>query len=355
MRDTRLKTQDSRHKTQGMRHVACRLSRVACHALHPVLGTRAGQALVELAILGAMILLVLGVLVDYGLRADFTQHAMMRTFREVLHDASRQTAPGEPISTSRLSLADRRIPDPANPFALGGTAAISGSAGGVTQNYQLHKTPDTPADMPHFYALIGGAEVNCGGIGCLTSGIRRVGGFAMSLPRYQVVYGASNVCAGGKNCPAAVGELFIQDPCMGEIVDVDMCRRVGRLMTNDAACAYECGLEGRSDCGTVCDQRTYPTDRPWYTTATEEQWAALEPLGVQPGSTRRSVLKGPGTGDAFIQKLESDERIATTTALTSEETTTREFRSRAAGANTDTKTVTSTNAVDGAVTWETAW
>jgi hypothetical protein len=154
-----------------------------------------------------MILLVLGVLVDYGLRADFTQHAMMRTFREVLHDASRQTAPGEPISTSRLSLADRRIPDPANPFALGGTAAISGSAGGVTQNYQMHKTPDTPADMPHFYALIGGAEVNCGGVGCLTSDIR-YGGSAASLARYQVVYGASNVCVvGAKNCPVGPGAL----------------------------------------------------------------------------------------------------------------------------------------------------
>ena len=340
------------------------MSLVACHALHPSLRTRAGQALVELAILGAMILLVLGVLVDYGLRADYTQHAMMSTFRRVLKDAAAQTRDGVPISTSRLSFADRRIPDPINPFSLGPSATITASAGGVTQNYQMHKTPDTTADMPHFYALIGGAEVNCGGIGCLTSGIRCApayapAGFVANLPRYQVVYGASNVCVvDGKTCPVGecqIGQLFIQDPCMGEIVDVDMCRRLARLMTNSAACEYECNLEGRDYCAAVCG---YEMDRPWYTTATEEQWAALEHLGIQPGSTRRSVLKGPVAGDAFIQKLESAERIGTTTAFESEETTTRRFvyRNRSAGADpAPAKTVTSTSAVDGAVYWETAW
>jgi len=142
---------------------------------------------------------------------------------------------------------------------------------------------------------------------------------------------------------------------MGEIVDVDMCRRLARLMTNSAACEYECNLEGRDYCAAVCG---YEMDRPWYTTATEEQWAALEHLGIQPGSTRRSVLKGPVAGDAFIQKLESAERIGTTTAFESEETTTRTFSYRkgdADTADTNAKAVTSTSAVDGAVTWETAW
>ena len=359
------------------------MSLVACHALHPSLRTRAGQALVELAILGAMILLVLGVLVDYGLRADFTQHAMMSTFRRVLKDAAAQTRDGVPISTSRLSFADRRIPDPINPFSLGPSATITASAGGVTQNYQMHKTPDAEPDLPHLYvgfrttdvdgnSTTAGVDCQDTGKGCLTSGIRCApayapAGFVANLPRYQVVYGASNVCVvDGKTCPVGecqIGQLFIQDPCMGEIVDVDMCKRLARLMTDSPACEYECSLEGRSvlDCRTVCGQAT---DSPWYTTATEAQWAALEHLGIQPGSARRSVLKGPEDGGAFIQKLESAEtlesagRIDTTTAFESEETTTRRFvyRNRSAGADpAPAKTVTSTSAVDGAVYWETAW
>ena len=83
--------------------------------------SRCGQAMLELAVFGSLMLMVLGALVNYGLNADASQRAMMGSFRQALSDAARTHDPNDPtpMSVSRLLIHDQHFPDPSNPFAVG--------------------------------------------------------------------------------------------------------------------------------------------------------------------------------------------------------------------------------------------
>lgn len=86
-----------------------------------------GQALLELAIFGSMIILILGAMLNYGLNAEYTQRAMMESFRQA------EAAP----NTSYLLVQDRHIPNPSHPYAVGALVPVTASAS-VTRSNQLN-------------------------------------------------------------------------------------------------------------------------------------------------------------------------------------------------------------------------
>lgn len=95
-----------------------------------------GQALLELAIFGSLLLLLLGALLNYGLNADYSQQVFMKTFREALRRANGGSA-------SVIVVRDRYIPNPANPFAIGSPLPVSASAS-VTKDFDLRHHQGRP-------------------------------------------------------------------------------------------------------------------------------------------------------------------------------------------------------------------
>ncbi len=98
--------------------------------LHAVRSQLRGQALLELAVFGSFLLLVLGALINYGLNTENTQWALMKSFRDALSRASGGSA-------SVTVVRDRYIPNPSSPFAVGSPVPVSASAS-VTKDFALH-------------------------------------------------------------------------------------------------------------------------------------------------------------------------------------------------------------------------
>lgn len=109
------------------------------HTLH--LHTCKGQALLELAVFGGLLVFLLGVLLNYGLNYNFNQQAQMQAFRNALTDADKDV--------TYMYFKDRHIPDPIDPFAIGSITPITASAS-VTRSYLLQETPDPgiKSDLP---------------------------------------------------------------------------------------------------------------------------------------------------------------------------------------------------------------
>lgn len=124
-----------------------------------------GQALLELAIFGSLLILLLGALVNYGLNADSTQQSMMASFRKAL-----SLAPG-PGRASVTVVRDKHFPNPAHPFAMGSVFPVSASSS-VTRDFAMHETADNESELPKLtldingtikqYAIAGSDDI-CGG------------------------------------------------------------------------------------------------------------------------------------------------------------------------------------------------
>ena len=93
-----------------------------------------GQALVELAIFGAIFILILGSLLSYGLRYNFQQQVSMTAFRRALKIASDP----ERGSGAYMMITEKHIPNPSDMYGIGDKTAITASAS-VTRNYAMHE------------------------------------------------------------------------------------------------------------------------------------------------------------------------------------------------------------------------
>lgn len=136
-----------------------------------------GQALIELALFGSLLVFLLGVLINYGLTYNFNQKAMMESFRRALGYAD--------DGSTYVYFKDKHIPDPINQFAMGHFVPITASAG-VTRNYQLQVTPDPGvySDLPGMILNMNGTEREY-----KTAGYRREGDIAISNKgKYEKVY-----------------------------------------------------------------------------------------------------------------------------------------------------------------------
>jgi len=96
-----------------------------------------GQALIELAVFGSILILLLGALINYGLNTEYTQQVWMKSFREALGLASGGSA-------SVIVVRDRYLPNPGNPFATGSPLPVSAGAS-ITRDFELqHHQGGTP-------------------------------------------------------------------------------------------------------------------------------------------------------------------------------------------------------------------
>lgn len=125
-----------------------------------------GQALAELAILGSLMILVMGSLISYSLRYNQQQDISQEAFRralEVVSDTASDGDSGEYVkhpSANYMIIEDKHIPDPLNPFAMGSVSPIMASAS-VTRDWAMQLTPNNNDELPHTRIRINGQEINC--------------------------------------------------------------------------------------------------------------------------------------------------------------------------------------------------
>ena len=107
----------------------------------------AGQALLELSIFGALIIMLIGVLVSYGLKYNFQQQVSIEAFRAA-QELAQELDGGLPRGSSSITLVkDKHIPDPSNPFGVGSVTPIMASAS-ITRDNRLDATPDDYEGLP---------------------------------------------------------------------------------------------------------------------------------------------------------------------------------------------------------------
>lgn len=100
-----------------------------------------GQAILELAVFGSILIMLLGILVNYGLKYNFQQQVMQQAFRKALGIAANRP------SATYILVKDRHIPDPSNPFGVGSVMAVSSSAS-IVRDYKMQETADTAGELP---------------------------------------------------------------------------------------------------------------------------------------------------------------------------------------------------------------
>ncbi len=290
-----------------MQHATCVSQERATS--HEPRATNRGQALLELAIVGAVALWMLSFLVNYGLQADYRQQDLMASFRLGLASAAQAVIDGHPTSVTHVVVNDRHVPVPSHPFAIGPTTPLGAASGAVSRDYRAHETAETDDELPRVRLTIQGQDVNCpsarpeaGILGCTTSGFRQEPITNDNKDKYQEIYGSLNAHKDGQR---------VLDACEGEIISFEGCVRQARIIVDEQVCIDQCerGKQPGSkvNCPKTCRQAI---PFPWYAqgateaTGTHEdgrhRWTfpaleALVPgrqsLGLQPGYVKERRLE----------------------------------------------------------------
>ena len=335
------------------------------------LTTLTAQALAELAIFGSILLMLLGVLVNYGLRYNFQQQVIQQAFRKAIaHD------PATPESDTNLILKDKYIPDPVNHFGVGSFVPVSASAS-VTRSYALDAGAESAGELPKLIMQINGQEQTY-----RTAGFRIEENIDYDLNliyKYQEIYGgtaldgckaAEQVCVysddgvytcteeasytGNGTCikgwislldgsainedletlkvmttgtdtdgntvteetPVAIKAIRIVDAMAGEIVDYGGALRQCRMITNPAFCKQECEKGKKygstKDCNTICDSSM---QAPWYCEEGKlDQLFTLESnrykaMGLQPDFTKDTTISNSLERDEDQAGITTKEKV----------------------------------------------
>jgi len=325
-----------------------------------------GEALLEVAIFGAIIIMLLGVLINYGLRYNYQQKAMQQAFRKSLNKAV--VEPG--VSISNVMISDEHIPNPSDTFGIGSATPFTGSAGGVVRDYQMVETASDESALPRITLNINGEEFNY-----TTAGFRDEQNVPEeSLDRYKEIYGSGNVWETGEGecrdeeesndpntgvliitCNKPTKNIRIIDSCTGEIIDYGTAVKQCRMIVDSAACEKECergnksvtDSENEQDCETICGQTM---NVPWYCAGYTETdtvnhaynfpfleqlfvSSALKTMGLQPDYEQSAVT------DNSLRKVETASGITTTDNVDWNTTTTRKIITKPYG-STSGDTVT---------------
>lgn len=261
----------------------------------------AGQALLELALFGAILIMLLGVMVSYGLRYNYQQKTMMDAFRKSLNESTVYERGGQ---ASVTVVSDEHIPDPANPFAVGSVSPFTSSAS-VVRSYKMQESADTEEELPQMTIQIQGQPLSY-----KTAAFKDVGNITASLDKYKEIYGDTNVFERIKKS----GNYTVIDSCEGQVLSYDGCKRQCRMITNATFCVRECerGREPSSKvppCVTICGQ---PMDAPAYC----GQLDAMFAFAIAAGKPRVMGLQADTTKEASmnnaLRKQESGNTITTT-------------------------------------------
>ena len=132
--------------------------RMLLHSQMTCLIKQKGQALVELATFGTILLLCLGVLIQYGMHANYQQSLQMQAFRKAMRAAYYKSGPA--ASTSIQMIHDKAIPDPRDPWGFAERSGIGAGASVIwdsnMQGIYIEDYSDTPeiSDLPRSYIEI---------------------------------------------------------------------------------------------------------------------------------------------------------------------------------------------------------
>jgi len=100
-----------------------------------------GQAAIELAIFGSLILLALGVFVRYGLNVNYSQKIKMDAYGK-----ARAEMNSEAESTIYVVLRDKPMPNPSNPFGVTSRDSVFFASETVGRLKGVFDTPEYPSD-----------------------------------------------------------------------------------------------------------------------------------------------------------------------------------------------------------------
>ncbi len=196
-----------------------------------------GQALLELSIFGSILIMLLGVLVNYGMKYNFQQQVMQQAFRKALGIAAKQR------SGNYLLLRDGYIPNPEDPFTTGSVTPVIAQAS-VIRDYRMHETAEKASELPHMYINLPGnfrryetaafrdeSDVPAsqlydeGGYDCDGNG--KVDKDEEGRSKYDCVYGSEGI--GWWPTSGEEGDstrnIRIIDNCAGEIIDYEAMKR----------------------------------------------------------------------------------------------------------------------------------
>lgn len=320
------------------------------------------QAVLELAIFGSIIIMLLGLLLNYGLRYNFQQRVMQQTFRKALVGAEKTMQDDQPSSVSYVLIQDKHIPQPSNPFAVGSVSPFM-SSDNVVSNYKLHEVPqwDWGKD-PHINELPETAiqiqdqeprhfknaafrEENLGTVSNVSVSNSEVS----LIDKYKEVYGDTNVwykesCSdsydeyGGTLTTCTVDKVRVIDSCEGELVSYHACKRQCRMIDENEKVTKDDGSEityceqecergkipgSEKNCKAICEQHMDP---PWYCSALDSPDGLFafaqsknkpKAMGMQADYTKKTTMNN------ILHKTESPGTINTTDTIGWSDTTYR--------------------------------
>jgi hypothetical protein len=106
-----------------------------------------GQAIVELGVMGAILIFLIGVLISYALRSNYQQRVNQMAFRRAMASAAESSVDGKPLSVGHTVIRDRYIPDPSGIFGTGPVNPFSSSAS-VTRNCKQDASAQDESELP---------------------------------------------------------------------------------------------------------------------------------------------------------------------------------------------------------------
>jgi len=285
---------------------------------------RKAQALVELAIFGSLLLMLLGVILSYGLRYGLQQKTMMHAFRKALELSGDESQGGQ---ASYLYIQDRHIPNPANPWGIGSTVPFQASAS-VIRSYKLHETADNYRELPQLTIEIKGSQ-GSKIYTYKTAGLRKESVVCSNIDRYYEVYGSA--VGGGDECQEegkenATVTITIVDSCEGELLSYDGCKRQCRMITDSAYCERECERaklpDSNRNCHEVCQK---PINIPWYCNNLDNLFSFAiaknkpKAMGVQPDYRKETTI------NSQLNIAQEGNVISTSDNINWQDNTTREI------------------------------
>jgi hypothetical protein len=290
-----------------------------------------GQSILELAIFGSIVLLLFGVVINYGISLNQQQHLSMQTFRKALQlSKSKGWSAAPNVGASLTVVKDLPMPDPSNPFGIGETSPVIAQGSGTWSRYGGAEPEFTNSELPRINFMINGIQK--------TYTLGKYGHrncYGSTIKRKKVRYGKLPADYRDKVGPCWKWESVIDYELeRGDDIDID----------SDGKAESVVWLEYKDD------DPDEGVKEFWYMDSQEGQMDTTIdpeegiPHGLQPEYTKDVQV------DASIVKDESGSGISTTRRSTVTETIRRIIRTRAGD-----QTISSDVPQGQSSSWQTNW
>ena len=316
---------------------------------------RKGQALMEFAVFGSIILIILGALISYGLKYNYQQDAQMKAYRRALKIASDQSR----ASVSYVIMADKHVPDPADTFAVGSPTAIVTSAS-VTRTNQLDAQASDAEGLPTSVMAVQTSQAN-GDLAWAPPIVLKNAGFRIetnvpegAMDKYKFIFPNTTamstsgtwVTTSDKNVAktgTTINEIRIEDACIGQMIDHDSCAAQAMYLVDVNACITQCRRTTNNDtdtsvtcnCACICNEQTHAPNQAdgnynsanggaWYAAnyvrnGADYTFPALENLFAFAGLGPKTMGTQSSNSVAQIERASSVHKIETTTNIMTDE------------------------------------